>query len=94
MKNCNSCDNVEFDYCHSSARIAAGSKWHEKIGYDDSDGLNCTFWMERSKNKQPRLNINELYDKCTKCKKTFRIEKLKVFAKGSELLCEDCRKNR
>ena len=93
IKHCNTCDFIEIDMCHSSLRLAkTKAKWHDKIGYHYMNGLNCAYWQERSKNKQPRLNMNELYEVCSSCKKTFRIEHLTVEAKGSKFLCKDCKK--
>ena len=48
--------------------------------------------MGRSPNKNPRLNTEELFDNCSMCGKTVRVEKLKTFAKGSKSLCEECLK--
>jgi hypothetical protein len=92
-KHCNTCDFIEFDYCHSSLRIAAlNGVWNQKMAHDHFTGLNCEYWMERSKDKNPRLNTKDLYDKCSKCGKSVPIGKLKTFAKGSKSLCEDCLK--
>ena len=94
IKHCNSCDNIEIDMCHSSLRLSkTQAKWHDIIGYDKINGLNCEYWMKRGENKPPRLNMDELYNTCTSCKKTFRADKLKVFAKGSKFLCEECIKS-
>ena len=81
-KNCNTCDHIEFDYCHSSLRIAAlNGVWNQKMAHDYVTGLNCSFWQQRSKNKQARLDLKNLYDVCSSCKKHSKFQNLNLMLK-------------